>query len=167
MKGGYWRKILRINLSDGRVWEQTPDEDLYRKYIGGSGIGARFLYDLTDGNTDPLGPENPLIFMTGPFAGTPVPTSGRHQVIAKSPLTGIYGEGDAGGTWGPGLKRCGYDGIIIEGASEKPVYVLVSEERVRILDAGDLWGRDTYETDRKLKEIHGENIVVSSRTSSG
>ncbi|HQD42567.1 MAG TPA: aldehyde ferredoxin oxidoreductase N-terminal domain-containing protein, partial [Bacillota bacterium] len=167
MKGGYWRKILRINLSDGRVWEQTPDEDLYRKYIGGSGIGARFLYDLTDGNTDPLGPENPLIFMTGPFAGTPVPTSGRHQVIAKSPLTGIYGEGDAGGTWGPGLKRCGYDGIIIEGASDKPVYVLVSEGRVRILDAGDLWGRDTYETDQKLKEIHGENIVVSSIGPSG
>lgn len=167
MKGGYWRKILRINLSDGRVWEQTPDEDLYRKYIGGSGIGARFLYDLTDGNTDPLGPENPLIFMTGPFAGTPVPTSGRHQVIAKSPLTGIYGEGDAGGTWGPGLKRCGYDGIIIEGTSDKPVYVLVSEGRVRILDAGDLWGRDTYETDQKLKEIHGENIVVSSIGPSG
>ena len=161
MEGGYWRKILHINLSDGRVWVQTPDEDLYRKYIGGSGIGARFLYDLTDGNTDPLGPDNPLIFMTGPFAGTPVPTSGRHQVIAKSPLTGIYGEGDAGGTWGPGLKRCGYDGIIIEGTSEKPAYVLVSEERVRILDAKDLWGRDTYETDRKLKEIHGENIVVS------
>jgi aldehyde:ferredoxin oxidoreductase len=161
MKGGYRGKILRINLSSGRVWDQTPDEDLYRKYIGGSGIGVRFLYDLTDGDTDPLGPENPLIFMTGPFAGTPVPTSGRHQIIAKSPLTGIYGEGDVGGTWGVGLKRCGYDGIVIEGASETPVYILVREGEAKVLDADALWGQDTYETDRMLKAIHGEKVSVS------
>ena len=161
MKGGYWGKILRINLNNGRVWEQAPDEALYREYIGGSGIGSRFLYDLTDGDTDPLGPENPLIFMTGPFAGTTVPTSGRHQIIAKSPLTGIYGEGDAGGTWGPGLKRCGYDGIVIEGASEKPVYILVREGGAKVLDAAQLWGQDTYRTDEMLKEIHGDNITVS------
>ncbi|MGI6703729.1 MAG: aldehyde ferredoxin oxidoreductase family protein [Clostridia bacterium] len=161
MKGGYWGRVLRINLGDGRVWEEAPNEALYRQYIGGSGVGARFLYDLTGGDTDPLGPENPLIFMTGPFAGTPVPTSGRYQIIAKSPLTGIYGEGDSGGTWGPGLKRCGYDGIVIEGTSEKPVYILVREDGAKIIDASFLWGRDTYETDEMLKGIHGDNITVA------
>ena len=99
--------------------------------------------------------------MIGPFAGTPVPTSGRYQIIAKSPLTGIYGEGDSGGTWGPGLKRCGYDGIVIEGTSEKPVYILVREDGAKIIDASFLWGRDTYETDEMLKGIHGDNITVA------
>lgn len=161
MMGGYCGKVLRINLDDGSVREQSPDQDLYRKYIGGSGIGARFLYDMTDGDTDPLGPENPLIFMTGPFAGTTVPTSGRHQIIAKSPLTGIYGEGDAGGTWGTGLKRCGYDGIVIEGRSAKPVYIMVREGGAEILDGQSLWGRDTYQTDQLLKGIHGDKVTVS------
>lgn len=167
MQGGYWQRILRINLSDSRIWNQIPDESLYKNYIGGSGIGARFLYDLTDGDTEPLGPENPLIYMTGPFTGTMVPTSGRHHIIAKSPLTGIYGEGDVGGTWGPGLKRCGYDGVIIEGAAEKPVYVFIHEGGAQILDAQDLWGEDTYETDHRLKDIHGEDITVSCIGPSG
>ena len=161
MKGGYRGRILRIDLSNDRVWEQLLDEELCRKYIGGSGIGARFLYDMTDGDTDPLGPENPLIFMTGPFAGTPVPTSGRHHITAKSPLTGIYGEGDVGGSWGVGLKACGYDGIIIEGKSQKPVYILVQESGAGILDAGFLWGRDTYQTDEMLKGVHGNKTTVS------
>lgn len=161
MRGGYCGKILRVNLSDGRVWNQSLDENFYRKYIGGSGIGAKLLYDMTDGNTNPMGPENPLIFMTGPFAGTMVPTSGRHQIIAKSPLTGIYGEGDAGGTWGAELKACGYDGIVVEGRSSKPVYIMVRENEARILDAEVLWGRDTFTTDRLLKEKHGDRITVS------
>ena len=105
MECGYCGRILRINLSDNRVWEQPLDEEFCRKYIGGSGIGARFLYDMTDGDTDPLGPENPLIFMTGPFAGTPVPTSGRHHIVAKSPLTGIYGKGMSGATGAWGLRH--------------------------------------------------------------
>jgi aldehyde:ferredoxin oxidoreductase len=161
MTGGYCGKILKVNLSNGKIWEQPLDEALSRKYIGGSGMGARLLYDMTDGDTDPLGPQNPLIYMTGPFTGTIVPTSGRHQVIAKSPLTGIYGEGDAGGTWGVGLKGCGYDGMVIEGMSQKPVYILVSEDGVKILDAQELWGQDTYRTDQLLKGIHGDKVTVS------
>lgn len=162
MIGGYWGRILRVNLTDKKVQEETLSEGFLRKYIGGSGAGARLLYDMTDSNTDPLGEGNPLIFMTGPFANTRVPTSGRHQVVARSPLTGIYGEGDVGGTWGAGLKKCGYDGIIVEGVSEGPVYILVKEGRAEILDASFLWGKDTYETDEMLKELHGKGITVAS-----
>jgi aldehyde:ferredoxin oxidoreductase len=161
MLGGYCGKILRINLTNREVKEERLPEEYLRKYLGGSGIGARLLYDMTDENTDPLGPENPLIYMTGPFAGTSVPTSGRHQIVAKSPLTGIYGEGDVGGTWGAGLKKCGYDGIVIEGQSQEPVYIVVEEGKASILDAGFLWGKDTYEADEILKETHGKNISVS------
>jgi aldehyde:ferredoxin oxidoreductase len=160
-------RILRINLSSGDIAkEQLPDK-IVREYIGGSGIGARLLYDMTDGDTDPLGQDNPLIYMTGPFAGTPVPTSGRHQIIAKSPLTGIYGEGDVGGTWGAGLTKCGFDGLVIEGKSEQPVYILVEEDGARILPADFLWGMDTYKTDDILKGRHGSQISVSCIGPSG
>ncbi|MDI6707069.1 MAG: aldehyde ferredoxin oxidoreductase family protein [Bacillota bacterium] len=165
--GGYCGKILRVDLEKKEIREETLPEELLRKYLGGSGIGARLLYDMTDEKTDPLGPGNPLIYMTGPFAGTPVPTSGRHQIIAKSPLTGIYGEGDVGGTWGAGLKRCGFDGIVIEGQSGGPVYILIEEGKASLEDAGFIWGKDTYETDRLIKERHGEAVSVSCIGPSG
>ena len=125
---GYAGKILRVDLSKGLVETQALDEGLAKKFIGGSGLAARILYDETGPETDPLGPENRLIFMTGPFAATPVITSGRHAVVTKSPLTGVFAESDAGGTWGPFLKRAGFDGVVISGKSPKPVYLWVLRE---------------------------------------
>lgn len=158
---GYVGKTLMINLTTGDFSVQTFEEKFLRKYLGGSGLAAKLLYDMTDETTDPLGPDNILIYMTGPFAGTKLPTSGRHQIVAKSPLTGIYGEGDVGGTWGLNLKKAGYDGIVIQGKSDKPVYILIDNGEVSILDSDYLWGLDTFETDKALKENHGSDFVTS------
>ena len=161
---GCWGKILRVNLStrETTLWE--PPAALYRDYIGGSGLAARILYDETGPDTDPLGPENRLIFTTGPFAGTKVPTSGRHQVAAKSPLTGIFGEGDVGGQWGTALKATGYDGLVVEGCADRLVYLLIRGDapgEAELHDADDLRGLDTFATSDRLRERHGKNASVS------
>lgn len=167
MENGYANKVLEVDLTT-QTWKTFPlEEELKMQYLGGSGIGTKILFERTDGDTDPLGPENTLIFMTGPFAGNKVPTSGRHQVIAKSPLTGIFGEGDVGGTWGTMLKKAGYDGIVVTGASEKPVGILVDDEIVKILDLSDLWGKDSFETDRSIKERYGPDFSVACIGPSG
>lgn len=158
---GYAGKILFIDLSQQKSSVEPLDESLARKYIGGSGLGAYFLHKYTGPETDPLGPENLLVMMTGPFTGTRIPTSGRHAVVAKSPLTGIWGESDVGGSWGAALKRAGFDGIIFRGRAEKPVYVLVTNDRVEILEATHLWGKDAFESDSILKSTHGERTVTA------
>ena len=158
---GCWGKILSIDLSDRTVRTVVPPERLYREYIGAGGIGARLLYDMTGPGTDPLSPGNPIIWMTGPFTGTKVPTSGRHQITSRSPLTGIFGESDAGGRFGTALKRTGWDGLIVKGISESPVIIILTENEVRIEPAEDLWGKDTFETDRIMKERSGPSCEVS------
>ncbi len=161
MLSGYWGKLLRIDLSDRSVSVDEFDEDVLRKYIGGAGLGARILYDETTAETDPLGPENRLIVTTGPFTDTTAITSGRHAVVSKSPL-GIYGESDVGGNWGFGLKRTGYDGVVISGQSSAPLYLLITDERVEIRDAAHLWGRDTFEVDAIIKGETSKGMRVQS-----
>ncbi|HEX9899104.1 MAG TPA: aldehyde ferredoxin oxidoreductase N-terminal domain-containing protein, partial [Candidatus Methylomirabilis sp.] len=141
---GYMGKVLRVDLTAPRTWDEPLSEDLLRRYLGGAGLGAWYLYRETRPDTDPLSPDNLLIFLTGPLVGTKVPTSGRHAVIAKSPL-GQWGESDSGGTWGQMLKRAGYDGILVSGASVAPVYLWVTAEEVAIRPAQHLWGLDTYD----------------------
>ncbi len=159
---GYAGKILRVDLSRGQIAVEALDKEVAQKFIGGSGLAAKILYDETGPETNPLGPENRLIFMTGPFAATPVITSGRHAVVTKSPLTGAFTESDSGGTWGPSLKRAGFDGIVISGRSGKPVYLWVCEGRAEIRDASRLWGRDTYDLDSLLRKETREEAVVAS-----
>ena len=159
---GYTGKILHLNLSNSKGHVEDLNEEWARQFIGGSGIGAKFLYEMTDERTNPLGPENPLIFMTGPFTGTSVPLSGRHAVISRSPLTGIFGESDVGGTWGANLKKAGLDGIIITGKSEKPIYLWVCDGKWEIRNASHLWGKDTYEVDPILKAETHEKAVVQT-----
>jgi aldehyde:ferredoxin oxidoreductase len=159
---GYAGKILRVDLSQKRVESAPLNDEWARKFIGGSGLGAKFLYEETGPQTDPLGPENRLIFMTGPFAATPVITSGRHAVVTKSPLTGIYLESDAGGTWGPTLKRAGFDGLVISGKAEQPVYLWIHEGQAEIREADRFWGMDNYDLEPALrKETHKEAVVAS------
>jgi aldehyde:ferredoxin oxidoreductase len=157
---GYTGKILRIDLSERNFRIEHPVEDLYRSYIGGIGLAAYYLFHETDGGTDPLGPENRILFMTGPFNTTRIPSSGRHAVAAKSPLTGIWGEADVGGRWGNAVKGAGFDGIIVQGAASEPVYVYIDSEKVEIMDASEAWGKDTFETDELLKSLHGKKLVV-------
>lgn len=160
MLGGYIGKILRINLSDGSMVDTFFDETILRNYLGGSGLGARILYDETTSETDPLGPDNPLIFMTGPIEGTRMPNAGRYEVITRSPLTGSYGEANSGGKWGVRLKKAGYDGLIITGQSPTPVYLNILNGKAELLDATDLWGKDTFIVDEMLKKKHGLRVCT-------
>jgi len=162
MVKGYMNQVLRVDLTDGRITTQIFSEEELRKYIGGSGLGTKILFDETDQFTDPLGPENRLIFMTGPIVGTKAVNSGRYHVVTKSPLTGIYGEADSGGTFGPELKRAGFDGIVFSGKADHPVYLWLNNGKAEIREAKNLWGRDTFEVDRILKETHGKDIVTCS-----
>ncbi len=159
---GYTGKIMRLDLTHSKVTVEDLKEEWAQQFIGGSGLGAKYLYEMTDEKTDPLGPQNPLIFMTGPFTGTSVPLSGRHAVVSRSPLTGIFGESDVGGTWGANLKKAGFDGIIVTGKSNKPVYLWVHDGKWEIRNASHLWGKDTYEIDPILKKETHEKAVVST-----
>jgi len=151
MSRGYMGKILRVDLTT-RKMEVQGVEDFCEKYVGGSGVGSKILYDETTDKTNPLGPENLLVFMTGPLTGSGVPGSGRHEVTFKSPLTGIFGRSGVGGSWGVNLKRAGFDGIVVTGKAEEPVYLYVYDEKVEFRNAQHLWGKDTYETDAILKD---------------
>ena len=157
---GYFMKIAEINLDSEQISYLKLEEKEVKKFIGGSGIGAKLLYDYTDHKTEPLGSENVLIFMTGPLTGTKAFSSDRFEVITKSPLTGIYAESDCGGRWGEGLKNCGLDGIIIKGKAKKPVYITIKDEEIKIKDASGLWGKDTFATDALIKEEMGPNSQV-------
>lgn len=161
MDCGYMGKILRINLTHQSVTEEGLNREDLRQFIGGSGLGAKFLFKETDGSTDPLGPENLLIYLTGPFVGTPVPTSGRHSIVAKSPQTGIWGESDVGGKFGVWLRSLGYDGLVVKGASDHPVYLYMGPEKNEIRDARHLWGKDTFEIENILQEEMGPEIAIS------
>lgn len=159
--GGYIGRILSIDLTHNRVAEEEIADDVLRKYIGGSGLAARLIWDKSSPMVEPLSPDNVLVFATGPLTGTGVLTSGRHAVAAKSPLTGIWGEADCGGNWGQMLKRAGYDAIVISGRAESPVYISIIEGKVEIRPAASLWGLDTYVTDELIKGEVGPGAVVA------
>ncbi len=125
-------------------------------YVGGSGLAARYLYDMLDACTDPLGPDNPLFFLTGPLVGTSMSSAGRYSACARSPLTGIWGEANSGGFFGPELRYAGYDGVLITGKSEQPVWLSVVNGKAELHAAGDLWGSDIYVTQTRLRETLGD-----------
>lgn len=155
MKGN-WGKILHVNLEEGSTQEIKLSEKLYRDFLGGSGLAAKWFFDNECWKVDPLSPENPLIFMMGPLSASNLPGAARLEICAKSPLTKIWGEACMGGFFAPQLRATGYDGIIITGASDKPVYLYVTDEKVEIRDASAFWGKDTYETEDLLKEEIGD-----------
>jgi len=153
---GYMGKILYVNLSDQKTEVKDVDSQVAQNFIGGAGFATKMLYDEVPAGADPLGPDNQLIFMTGPVTGTRFPTSGRFAVAAKSPLTGVMATSTSSGFWGLELKRCGFDGIVFTGKSEKPVYLQIMNEKVDIKDASGVWGKGTYETQDILREKVGE-----------
>ncbi|UCH22914.1 MAG: aldehyde ferredoxin oxidoreductase, partial [Deltaproteobacteria bacterium] len=120
MQAGFWGKILRVDLTKREITVDEHDQNFYRTYIGGRGIVAYYLLKEVPRGCDPLGPENVLIFAASVLTGTSIPGAGRNSAGAKSPLTGGYGEGEAGGDWGVKLRWTGYDGIVFTGRSEKP-----------------------------------------------
>ena len=156
MPSGYQGKILRVNLSTGKIWCETPEDDFYRQYIGGWGFVAYYLLKELEPGIDPLGPENLLIFASGIYTGTRLSGSGRSAIGAKSPLTGGFGEGDVGGFFAVELVRAGYDALIVQGQAEKPVYIWIQDDHVEIRDAEKIWGKNTVDTEQILKEEVGE-----------
>ncbi len=148
---GYHKKLLRVDLTNRRMEVEDLDENLIRKYLGGLGIEAKILYKETGPETDPLSPENILMAVTGPYTGTGVPTSGRHHLVARSPLTGFFGESNVGGSWAVHFKRAGFDGIVIKGKSETPLYLWIRDGKVEFRDARPIWGKDSYESAEWLK----------------
>jgi aldehyde:ferredoxin oxidoreductase len=153
---GYMGKILYVDLTAKKTTAKDIDPQMAQNYIGGAGFATKMLYENVPAKTDPLGPDNQIIFMTGPVTGTRFPTSGRFTVAAKSPLTGILANATSSGFWGVELKKCGFDGIVFSGKADKPVYLEINNDAVEIRDASGVWGKDAYQTQEILKEKIGD-----------
>jgi aldehyde:ferredoxin oxidoreductase len=153
-------KILDINLSNRTVGTSTVTPEEIRKFIGGSGLGARLFLSRVSPQVDPLSENNTFFLMAGPLSGTNFPTSSRVVACFKSPLTGIWGQASAGGSFAAEIKRAGFDGIAISGKSNSPVYLVIENDKVEFKDASDLWGKDCYQTTDILKERHGARFDI-------
>ncbi len=160
---GFHGKVLRVDLTNRSTKEEAIPEDVQEKYLGGKGLGSYLLLKHLQPGVDALSPDNKIVFSTGPVADTVVPAASRFGVYAKSPLTGFFGESYSGGHVAPVMKRTGYDAFMIEGASEEPVYLHISDTGVTFADASDLWGTETYATEDALLErvdVQGAQAIV-------
>ncbi|MCD6514049.1 MAG: aldehyde ferredoxin oxidoreductase family protein [Candidatus Odinarchaeota archaeon] len=163
MISGYANTVLYVDLTEKKIEKKPLDKDLVMRFVGGRGFGAKLLYDLNKPGIDPFSPENHIIVATGPFTGVYVPKSTKYAFITKSPLTGAYLDTFSGGHFGPELKFAGYDIIIIKGASDKPVYLWINDDEVKLLDASHLWGKPVKEVDEIIKKDHFDrNIKVAA-----
>ena len=167
MPGGYMGKILFVDLSKGELRDEVLDERFCRDLIGGYGFGARILLSQQKAGVDPLGPENMLGILTGPFTGSPALSGSRYVVIGKSPLTGTWGDANSGGYFGPNLKFAGYDGVFFTGVSQKPVYLVINNGKAELKDAANLWGKDTFEVEDILKSELGKDTEIACIGPSG
>jgi len=170
---GYMGKILRVDLTAGALKVEPISKEIARKYIGGKGYSVYLLYQylkeyeskgIPPADINPLGPENVIIFSTGPGTGIPgFPSPGRYHVMTlKSPLTGSIGSANSGGEWGPYLKFSGFDMVIVEGSSERPVYLAITDGEAELRDANDIWGMNVFDTCRILKgKVGGKNTSVA------
>jgi aldehyde:ferredoxin oxidoreductase len=162
MTYGFWDKLLTVDLNMGKIGRQSISEASFKKYLLGSGFASKLLYDDFDESRDPLAPESPLIFIRGLFNGLVLPGDSKFNVCARSPLTGIWGESAAGGHFHQQFTATGWDGIVFTGASPKPVYLWIDEDRVELRDASHLWGLDTFETSKRLKAETDEKAIVAA-----
>lgn len=153
---GYAGKILHVNLSKEKVWEEPLPRDKIRKFLGARGINASLLWELVESESDPLGEKNVLIFGAGVLSGTFAPASGRTTVTCKGPATNLYLKSSTGGHWGPELKFAGYDHLVIYGAAKRPVYLWITDGDVEIRDASKLWGADIETTEKLIHEELGD-----------
>lgn len=159
---GYQGKLLIADLTTGRLFDEPLNEQYARDFLGGTGLAARYLFDLVDEKTDPLGPDNPLILMTGLLNGTSAPSVSRWGGATKSPYTGHYGDSNAGAWFGAELKKSGYDGIILKGRSEQPVFLYIRDGVAELREASGLWGRDTIQALEEIKKITGDKRVQTA-----
>ena len=157
----YTSQFLRVNLTTGAIRAEPIPEQVKKDFVGGRGFGIKYLYDELAPGIEPLGPENKLLLLTGPLGGTAAQGFSKWVAVTKSPLTGCVARALGGGDFGAYLKFAGFDFVIVEGQAEKPVYIYLEGGRADVLDAGDLWGLDTQETQQKLQEKHGPRTQVA------
>ncbi|MDT7902848.1 MAG: aldehyde ferredoxin oxidoreductase family protein [Caldivirga sp.] len=155
---GWAGRLLRVDLSSGRYWIQDIDPSILVSFVGGRGLAVKLLWDELRPGVDPLSPLNKLVIAAGPLTGYPGPNTGKLVIAAKSPLTGGYGDGNIGSWASVHLRKAGFDAMVIEGASPKPVYLYVEDDKVSLMPADDLWGLDTFETEDRLRRVHGSNV---------
>jgi aldehyde:ferredoxin oxidoreductase len=156
----YTGQLLVVDMTTGQIEKQPLNEEYARQYIGGRGLGARYLYDLLEPGVDPLSPDNVILGMPGPFTGMGIYACQKYEWLSKSPLTGIYLCSNSGGRLGDRLKRSGYDGVIIKGAADAPKYLLIDGENVELRDASFVWGKKVSETQNMIREATGASAVV-------
>lgn len=156
---GWHRKILRINLTDGTVKSEPLNMEWAQKYLGQRGLATKYLLEEIDPKTDAMGPGNKLIFATGPLTGTAASTGGRYSVVTKGPLTNAIACSNSGGYFGAELKFAGWDMIIMEGKSPKPVYILIQDGKCEIKDASAIWGTSVWHTDEWIKKEHQDPMM--------
>jgi aldehyde:ferredoxin oxidoreductase len=157
------KKILRVNLTAGTVTSEPLNMDWAQTYLGSRGLGSKYLTSEVNPKVDPLSPDNKIIWATGPLTGTMASTGGRYTVITKSPLTGAIACSNSGGYWGAELKMAGWDMVIFEGKSEKPVYLYINDDTAEVRDAAWLWGKSVWETEAMIKKgLQDPLIRVSS-----
>jgi aldehyde:ferredoxin oxidoreductase len=155
---GWAGRLLRVDLSSGRYWIQDIDPSILVSFVGGRGLAVKLLWDELQPGVDPLSPLNKLVIAAGPLTGYPGPNTGKLVIAAKSPLTGGYGDGNIGSWASVHLRKAGFDAMVIEGASPRPVYLYVEDDKVSLMPADDLWGLDTFETEDRLRRVHGSNV---------
>lgn len=160
--GGVWGKILHVDVTDGSSWIETPPDEIYLRLVGGRAMVAYLLLKNTPAGVDALGPDNVLVFATGALQGSNLPSTGRHGVGAKSPLTGAIASAEAGGWWGHEFKRTGYDALVIHGRAPSPVYLVIQAGLVGLQDATHLWGKDTADVQAAIRaELGDEKVRVA------
>ena len=159
MPNGFNGKILKIDLSTQSILVEEPEDIFYRTYMGGSSLALYYLLKELGPGIDPLGPDNVIVFASSIISGFPIPGTPRYTIAAKSPLTGGFGESEAGGFWGPELKKAGYDAIVIKGKAKKPVYLFIKDGEVTIEDASSLWGKGAKTTQNKIRQKHNDKFI--------
>jgi len=165
---GYTGKILHVNLTDGVFQIEKPDEDFYRKYIGGSCMGVYYVMQNVKKGIDPLSADNVIVFTIGPLAGSGISGSSRHSVTSKSPLTGAIITSEGGGYWAPELKWAGFDAIVIKGSAKKPVYLWIHDGEFELRDASHIWGKPTKEAQAAIRtELDDPKIRVAQTGPAG
>ncbi|KAA3647963.1 MAG: aldehyde ferredoxin oxidoreductase [Chloroflexi bacterium] len=155
--------ILTVDLTAGEIGQFNVPAEWERDYLGGASLAARMLYDELTPELDPLLPEAPLLFLNGPLSGTAGPAVGRFVTCGKSPATGLWAESNCGGFWGPELRKAGFDGVLIHGRAEKPVYIWIKDDEVELRTAENIWGIETYQVQEMiLKELNVNGARVAT-----
>lgn len=164
MPNGYWDRILHVDLTERTTRVESHGDAFWRRHLGGRSVIAHYLLREVPKGADPLGPENVLVFACGMLTGLPFPGAGRHSVGARSPLTGAFGESEAGGFWGAELRHAGWDAIVLHGRASSPIYLWINDENVSFEDASGIWGKETGEVEDTLRQKHGDRLIRVAQT---